>query len=481
MTKQKIIICFLAASFLININSAFCEPIQNLDKSKTPAKEKKKPSLKTSASSSKTIKAAAEESKVQSENNIWWDKFNDPILKGYILKSINDNYDLKIAALKTKQANAVVREYLGKEFPSLDMELSYLRYKTSDNTGSGSGVKRNDFLFPLNVFFELDIFRKNRDMTLSKKKEYESTLYDEKSFYTTLRCTVAAVYFNIIGVDRQLEIQKEIVDLRKSILDMMKENNKYGLVSTTDVVNADKAFTESLSALSDLKKQQSILLNQFAILIGDSSENSSSLKRASIDEVQLIADLPKKIESEVVLKKSSVKKVEAELEKARIDVRLARKDFLPSFPITGQFGFNANSFSKSFNWDSYILSGGVGIAQSLFTGGQKRAVLKAKKFKYQEMIENYQKTILEKFQEINDCLASLKFDTEKNKNNLDRLKMERENMGVINNRYALGAISLLETLQHKERVYSLEKEQIQSKTDCLTDSVNLYDAVGGRL
>jgi outer membrane protein TolC len=224
-----------------------------------------------------------------------------------------------------------------------------------------------------------------------------------------------------------------------------------------------------------------LLLNQLAVLTGDSSDNSSSLKRTSVDEIEIVKDLPQKIQSDVVLKRPDILKAEADLQKARIDVSLARKDFLPSFPITGQFGFNSNCFSKAFNWGSYTASVGSGIMQSVFTGWQKTAILKSKKYKYQEMLENYQKTILESFQEVNDSLASLKFDSEKNNNNIQRLKLEKDNMGVINNRYALGAISLLDTLRYKERVYSLEKEQTQSKTDCLVDSLSIYKATGGKL
>ena len=97
------------------------------------------------------------------------------------------------------------------------------------------------------------------------------------------------------------------------------------------------------------------------------------------------------------------------------------------------------------------------------------------------MLNSYQKTILTSFQEVNDSLASFKFDSKKNNENLDRINLEKDNYVVINNRYAYGAISYLDTLQYKENIYTLEQEQIQSKTDCLIDSLSLYKAAGGSL
>lgn len=456
----------LAGSFLINTNFAFCKSPQ---------------STSTPKSSAQTLQASAEDSKAQYINKDWWDKFHDPILKGYILKAIKDNYDLKIATLKVEEANAAVQEYFGKEFPGINLGLNFLRNKTSGNISSSAASTQNTYIAPLSVSYELDLWKKHREATIGKEKELESIKYEEMAAYISLCSTISTVYFNVISTDRQLQIQEELVELRKNILDMIKENNKYGLSPTTDVILADRALTEAQSGLNDLKKRQSILLNQLAVLTGDTSDNSATLKRTSIEEIELIDDLPQNIQSEIVQKRPDILKAEADLQKSRIDVSLARKDFLPSFPIIGQFGFNANSFAKSYNWDSYITSIGGGLAQSVFTGGQKRARLKIKKFQYQEMMENYQKIILKSFQEVNDSLASLKFDSQKNNDNIERINLEKDNLEAIQNRYSLGSISLLELLQYKERIYSLEKDQIQSKTDCLVDSLSLYKAVSGKL
>jgi len=66
-------------------------------------------------------------------------------------------------------------------------------------------------------------------------------------------------------------------------------------------------------------------------------------------------------------------------------------------------------------------------------------------------------------------------------NNLDRIDHEKDLLKSTNIKYENGAISYLDTLQYKERVLTIEKEQIQSKTDCFIDSLSLYKAVGGSL
>ena len=197
--------------------------------------------------------------------------------------------------------------------------------------------------------------------------------------------------------------------------------------------------------------------------------------------MDLIKDLPESIPSDTVRKRPDILKSEAQLQKARIDVRLARKDFLPDINITGQLGFNSNSLTKVFDSSSYIASTGVGLLGPIFLGGQKRAALKAKQKVYEEMIENYQQTILKSFQEVNDSLFALKSDIAKDKDNISRINDETGNLDLINTKYNNGAISFLDTLQYKANILVLKKDKIQSKTDCLVDSLSVYKAVGGKL
>jgi NodT family efflux transporter outer membrane factor (OMF) lipoprotein len=469
MKKHKILTLLIAIIFSTSTNIAFCAEIKN--------NEKVKPS--------KQLKAALTDYKAEYLNSDWWGKFHDPVLKGYIEKASTSNYDFKIASLKVLETQEVVKEYLGKEFPLISFNANMSRQTTSNNSSMGSfslkSYTQNSFFFPLNVNYELDLWKKNRDRTIQAAKELEVVKYEEKAAYISLVSAVASTYFQVTNLDKQIDLQKEIINIRKKVLELTKESCNYGLYQPSDVLLKSKALEEANSQLSDLEKFQSILLNQLAIITGSSSDNSSALQRSSIDEINLISDIPSSVNSEVVQKRPDILKAEAEIQKAKIDVSLARKEYLPDINLLGQFGFNANSFSKAYDWNSHVLSGGLGLAEKIFSGGQRHAVIKSKNFKYQQMMENYQKTVLTSFQEVNDSLASLKSDTQKNENNISRIRSEKQNLAIINNKYQYGAISYLDTLQHKENMLVLEKEQLQSKTNCLIDSLSFYKSVGGKL
>jgi len=440
---------------------------------------------RTKLISDKQLKGTISGYKPEFVNQNWWEKFNDANLNSYIIKAAQYNHDLKIATYKVYETQAKAAETLAKEFPQLGLGLNFSRQKTSDNISMGNlhipSYTENTFLIPLNVNYELDIWHKSHDKTLSAKKEIEAAKFNEKAVYISLASATASAYFNVVKSDKLIELQTELVSIRKNIFDLTKEKNKYGLAPATDVISSDKSYTESLSSLASLQKYNSVFLNQLAVLTGESSDNSGCLKRSSIDEIDLSAEIPSDIKSDIVLERPDILKAEAELQKAKIDINVARKDFLPTIGIAGQFGFNANDLSKVFNWDSYIASVGSGVAETLFSGGQRRAKLKAKKMLFQEIFENYQKTILISFQEVNDSLAALKYDGQKDKNNRSRLKSEEKNLDLMTYKHNTGCLSYLELLQYKERVLVLKQEQLQSKTDILIDSLSLYKATGGKI
>ena len=89
------------------------------------------------------------------------------------------------------------------------------------------------------------------------------------------------------------------------------------------------------------------------------------------------------------------------LEKAKIDIRVARKEFLPRFNITGLWVFNTIAPGAFFSWESPLAAIIARASQDIFTGGRKIANLKIQKAKYEELFEKYRQTDLEAVKEVN--------------------------------------------------------------------------------
>lgn len=422
------------------------------------------------------IQSQVTEYKFKDVNLEWWKNYNDDILEGYIVKAINANQDLKIATLKVEEARQNVKLQFSKELPNASIGAAPLLYKMSGVTNT-----EISYGFPMLVSYEADLFLKNHDKTKSTKKTYEISKLNEKAAYISVASQIGATYFNIVKLDKLIAIQEEIITNRKQIYELMKKRNKIGITSTADLVRADKAYVLAQIDLSDLKKAREILLNSLAVLTGESPNNLDELKRISYDELAYKKPVPKEISSEIITQRPDYQAAEKMVEKAGLDVRIAKKEFLPQIDIFGLLFFSTGSLGSSMNWKNAIAALAGQAMLPIFTGGAKFANLRIFKNRYEQIVQNYYKTNLTAIQEVNDSLSSLKLDNEKYQKTLKSLDMQKTDYNYMKKRYEQGIISNLDLIQQKENILVINKTVIASKTDCFIDQISLYKAVGGKL
>jgi NodT family efflux transporter outer membrane factor (OMF) lipoprotein len=420
------------------------------------------------------IEAATSEYKFQDVNIDWWKNYDDEILEGYIVKAINENQDLRIATLKVEEARQNVKLQFSKELPNASVGASPAVYKMN-------GVTNTEGLFsvPIMVNYEADIFLKNHDKTKSAKKMYEVAKINERAAYLAVASSVGANYFNVIRLDKLIDIQNEIINDRKQIFELMKQRNIQGITSTADVTRAEKSYVMAVADMSDLKKARETLLNNLAVLTGESPNNANELKRISYSELIYKGKIPTEIPSDIIVKRPDYLAAEKMVEKAGIDVRVSRKEFLPTINIIGIASFMSTSLANSMNWTNAFSALAGSAMLPVFTGGAKFANLRLYKNKYEQIMQNYYKTNLVAIQEVNDSLSNLKLDDDKYHKNLKSYDMQKADYKYMQQRYQQGIMSKLDLLQQRETLLVMNKMVASSKTDCFIDQISLYKAVGG--
>lgn len=424
----------------------------------------------------KKSKKVSDDYKYAYVNMDFWSQFNDEILNGYIDKAVKNNYDLKMASLNVKEYYENVKLQFSNELPKLTAGYS-------PNYVKMPGSSDADWIFatPAIASYEADIFLKNRDKTKSVKKLYEASQFDERAAYISVASAVGTTYLNIVRLDKIVDLQQEIVELRKEIYDLMLKRNREGITSTADTIKANKALVAGETDLIEYQKQRDFLLHQLAVLIGESPANAEELTRTSYDKIVFSGNIPSEISSDVIVQRPDYLKAEKMVEKAGIDVRVARKEFLPSFNIMGLALFNAANIGSSWTTKNMLASIGAAGMLPLFTGGSLTANLRLKKTEYERVLQNYYKTNLTAIQEVNDALVSVKKDTEKMKRTRKQADLEKTDFMYNRDKFNQGVISKLDLIQFKENLLSIDKLVAQQNIECMVDYIGLYKAAGSKL
>ncbi|MCQ2754393.1 MAG: efflux transporter outer membrane subunit [bacterium] len=418
----------------------------------------------------KETKVTPSQNKYEYINMEWWKSFNDPILEGYIIRALENNKDLKIASLSVDEFYQSVLAQRANEMPSVYTGFLPAYAKTGRNTNF-------TFALPLIMSYEIDLWGKNHNKTTAVRKMYETTILDEQSAYISVAAAVGSAYINIVKLDSMIDMQENIVNLRKDIFEIMDISNKEGIVSTSDLVKANQSYMLGVTELTDLKKARTKLLHALAVLVGDSPNNIEEYSRISYKDLTYSGDLPVTVSSDVIMNRPDYLKAEKMLEKAGLDVRIARKEMCPSITLGGGAFFNNKEIGSLFNTSSMLWGVGGGLIQPAFMGGKLRANLKAKKIAYEKAVKNYEKVNLTSMQEVNDTLVSVNMDREKLSKQQEVQRLEMRDFTLTQEKYKEGIISQLDLKQKQENLLNVNRMVSASNFDCMIDYISYYKAI----
>lgn len=418
--------------------------------------------------------------KIQYMNYDWWQTYKDETLVNYMQQAYKYNQDLKISALKTKQAEQVVKQSFAAELPHLSFYGDLYRDFSASDVRLGDVIihdyKQNNFVLPLTMTYEADIWGENHLKTKSLKKQVEIMKQDERATYISLTSAIASQYYNLIKLDELIKAQEQLVKLQKEIAELTTVKYHNGLCPLPELLAEKQVATQFEEVLNIYINQRDTVVRELIVLIGD--RNLTNINRKNYSTV-IMPQIPSSIAAECIQNRPDLQKTEDYIQKIGIDVKVARRDFLPKFTIYGQAGFNAYSLSNIFGNHTFKSLAGIMPSLDLFTGGAKMAHLRYSKMEYEKAQQMYEKTILTSLQEVNDSLSSAIKSKKNYDMSLERNNLEKDKYKLTIQKQTIGALSELDRLKAQEWLLMSEKEEASNKINYIISTINMYKAVGG--
>ena len=410
----------------------------------------------------------------------YWESYHDELLNKYIAQALENNFDIKIAKSRIKQSEAILGTINSQRLPQLSINPSVYPYKTvSKFTGKYSSHEH--LYFPLLLNWELDIFGKISDKVKSSRYQVKITTEDLNIAKLSISSEIAASYFNIILTDSLIKNYTELVSNLEETIKLKRQLYDGGIIPYDNLYISEYEIVERQNDLNALLKQRDILLHQFAVLRGVSPEGNSEIQRKDISELKLPFEEKKDVNSDLIFNRPDVVQSELELKKAAIDVRVARKMFLPSINLNESIGFEAIKGSRIFNWDSTVYQLGAGLLFDLYSGGYKMSYLKYNKELATEKLYHYNNVLLNAFCEVENNLSSFKTDYNSFVEFDKATKKSEHFYNVAQIRYNNGLGNRIDELDARRQVLNNLNSMYGAKVSALVDSVDIYKSLGGAL
>lgn len=410
----------------------------------------------------------------------WWKAFNDDCLIDNLITVSQNNYDLKNTALKIKENEQVVKMQFANELPSMTLSGDLSRDLQAPRQQMGAlripKYSQYNYNIPITAGYEIDIWGKNRFKTKSKKAQLEIIKQEQRATYISLTSDFASDYFNLIKADKLIELQEELIRTQEYLYKMVCDKYKAGLCTLNEVLVQEQFLTGLKEELNLHIQTREVLVNALKVYL---VKNDGDIKRANYNDVVLVSSIPTKYNSDIILNRPDYKQDEYNMKRIGFDIKVARREFLPTFTIYGQIGLNSYHWSDFFNRKSQFFNAGILPTFDLFSGGRKFALLKIKKYQYEQALNDYKKTLLVGVKEVNSSLVEYNTALKNYQDVQSRLNTESKLYVLAQDKYKIGASSSIDELLAKESHLIMQKEEVSSKINTIITTIGLYKATGG--
>lgn len=408
----------------------------------------------------------------------WWKLFNDATLDDLEARALNANQNLAAAAARVEQARAAAGLARSNYFPSIGVRPSFDRSRTSETTDNRFPVAESStYRGALDAVWELDLFGRVRRLNESARADASASAADFENVRLALTAEVAATYFSLRGLDRELALVSDGVALRRKALDLVASRRSNGAATDFDLARAETELASTEAESSALANRRAALQNALAILLGAPAPD---FQLSALDS-QLSAppSVPAGLPSELLERRPDIAAAESALAAANARIGVAKAAFFPAISLTGSFGYASGDVDRLFNADSKLWSIGPSLYLPIFQGGRNRANLARSRAAFEESVAQFRQRVLVAFRETQDALTATQLLAEQAAAQERAVAAARRARELAQTRYDAGYVNYFEVLDAQRTLLAAERAATQLGAQRLVNSVGLVKALGG--
>lgn len=410
----------------------------------------------------------------------WRDFISDASLRQVVELALENNRDLRIAALNIAKARAQFQIEGSALFPSISATGSNYNARTL-NTLTASPttyLARSNTVDIGFSSYELDFFGRLRSLRKEAQETYLGTIETQRAAQISLIAQVATAYLTLGSDQEQLKLSQDTLSTREESLKLGQRRFELGATSQLDLTQIQGSAEVARADVASFTRQVALDQNALTLLVGGNVP-TELMPTQLPKNVSLLQDIPAGVPSETLQQRPDVLAAEHDLKAANANIGAARAAFFPSITLTANAGTASSKLSGLFQSGSNVWTFAPQINIPIFTGGLNLANLRVSKVNREIAVAQYEKAIQTAFREVADALAA--------QATLDQELAARQalvdatagSFKLSEARYRLGTDGYLDLLDSQRSLYSAQQNLISTRLSRLNSLITLYKALGG--
>jgi multidrug efflux system outer membrane protein len=408
----------------------------------------------------------------------WWELFRDETLQALIRGALTNNYDVRIAAARVEQARAILAENRSGYFPQITYQGEAGVGKNVQEGTATSNVRQNQWYEGLgNLSWEIDLWGRIRRLNESARAQFLATAEARTNVMLTLVATVAADYFQLLALDRELQIARDTTNSFGQSLKIFTERLHGGVSSKLETAAAEAEQASAAATIPELERQIVVEENQIRILLG--MNPGPIIHRKKLLEELLPPDVPPGLPSTLLERRPDIRQAEQLVRSANAQIGVARANFYPRFTLTALFGQVSPEVSTFTSGGANAWSAAASLAGPVFQAGLLKGQLQQARAAREEAVLQYQSVVLNALQEVSNALEARRQLARERIEQTRAVTAYEEAVQVAGERYTAGHANYYELLQEQQLLFPAENALTQTELNQLLAIVQLYRALGG--
>jgi multidrug efflux system outer membrane protein len=408
----------------------------------------------------------------------WQEFFIDKQLQKLIALALENNRDLRIAALNIERTRALYRVQRAELLPTVNAGATFSKERVPGIV-SGSGHPATTELYNVNLgisSWELDLFGRIRSLKDAALQEYLATEQARRSTQISLVSEVANTYLTLAADRELLKLAQETLRAQETTYNLIRRRYEVGASSGLDLRQAQ---TRVDAARVDISRYTAIVAgdeNALILLVG--SPVPDGLLPKELNTVTMLQDIFPGLPADVLQRRPDILQAENQLRAVNANIGAARAAFFPRITLTTSIGTTSDQLSGLFNSGSETWSFVPRIVIPIFDA-RTRPAYDVAKVDREIILTQYEKAIQVAFREVADALAQRGTLGDQMAAQQSLMEATAESYRLSDLRYKNGIDSYLSVLDAQRSLYGAQQGLISVRLSRLTNLVTLYKVQGG--
>ncbi len=444
-----------------------------------PAYKRPEPPVPASLPTGPAYKETASGQTGAAAGDIGWRQFyGDEKLQKVINLALDNNRDLRVAALNIEKARALYRIQRAELYPAVNATGSLNEYRVPadiSDTGEGKNVRQYNANLGISSW-ELDFFGRIRSLKDRALEQYLATEHARRSAQISLIAEVANAYLTLAADQENLELAQSTFQAQQSTYNLIRRRFEVGASSELDLNQVQTRMEAARVDVARYTGQVALDGNALNLLVG--SPVPEALLSAKLDTVIVPKDITPGLSSEVLLQRPDILQAESFLKAANANIGAARAAFFPRITLTTSIGTTSDSLSKLFTAGAGVWTFMPQVTMPIFDT-RVWSALKVITVEREIALAQYEKAIQTAFREVADALARKGTVGDQMAAQESLVQASANAYRLSDARYAKGIDSYLGVLDAQRSLYAAQQGLINVRLLRLANTVALYKVLGG--